>query len=1130
MGLMYLWCAAVAAAEMNPIVLPAGETRLLDIGTCRVGYVYTDGRAGVMPAGWMGHFHGPTGISYTPFGQQDGKECLLIHCPWHAGTGITYVEYSLKLPETHPIRLELAIAMKADVARPDRSDGCQFRATVKPAEGTAQTLVNEHYALAKWKPFAMDLSPYAGKPITLRLEVGAGPRNNPGWDYAFFGDPKIVVGEGQAAPPPAPIWPATADLKRLSNRRDVDCCPSGPTAGPARMNWDETTGLARFDIDWPAEKARISYTIRTGRDGENAATELIDVTAMVVGVEGKPVGSYRIGASSGVVLTDGKNRWEPDSPAVKVRLVSVTKTADHLRVETEHAAGGVAARVATEFSIRGSSLVTALQTKDPVISEVRFGAIAAPLRRTMTVPYMGLGPICYLPDSQLFGSIVLDWTRSQASRHDASTAHYTVKTDGTFNAVATTAYYTLAPRMGEVFCNIPHPPSPFMTDLAGRVMFDIWGGKFRGDAQWFIELATYDVRDAAIIKHDWQRSGYDNALPNHYPANPNLGGDKDMAFYVETTRGLGYRTSLHENYVDFYPNSELYDPNDLALEPDGQPTKAWFNGGTGIQSFAAKPTAIMKYARMQSPEIHRRYGTNAAYLDVHTCVPPWFHVDSRAGEPGAGTFAAVYKAHSELFAFERQTHEGPLFGEGNLHFFWAGLCDGTEAQVDGGENAAWLLDFDLLKVHPQMVNHGMGYLERWLVSGYGTGWYSNVPTTMNLDKYRAMELAFGHAGFVANQIWRQLPFVLREYYLVTPVQQRYVDAKPTAILYDVNGRMQPASVALAAGPLSNRIHVEYDSGLKLWCNGSDRDWNSPSGLLCPYGFRAQADALLVSTSYWPTADGGKQIADYREADDIIYADARAFEPCAPVSMADVAPGLRECLASGPRKLKMTYQWVVREDQTKDRHCYVHFVSPAAGTPERIAFQNDHPLPKPMSQWKAGETVTDGPHEVTIPAGVPDDTYQVLIGLFDASGRATLPFESDGSLRYGIGTVTVQGDQVSFAKIDPVPYPTDDWRRQIARHTNPKRTIVDFGKVATNGCVIIQPMHKSWQVTVYPREQAFKIRLRMSRLDPKAGPTGWNVQKINVNKRSFGPVPLTVEGDQIEWETGQPGMFYYCVSR
>jgi hypothetical protein len=123
--------------------------------------------------------------------------------------------------------------------------------------------------------------------------------------------------------------------------------------------------------------------------------------------------------------------------------------------------------------------------------------------------------------------------------------------------------------------------------------------------------------------------------------------------------------------------------------------KAWYNHGTKIQSFAVKPTAILRLASEQSPEIHRRYDTNANYLDVHSCVPPWFHADCDAREPGASSLQPVWDAHRKLWEYEHRAHGGPVFGEGNRHWWWSGYLDGVEAQFGtgwphrGGSVARW---------------------------------------------------------------------------------------------------------------------------------------------------------------------------------------------------------------------------------------------------------------------------------------------------------------------------------------------------------------------------------------------------------------------------------------------------------
>jgi hypothetical protein len=179
-------------------------------------------------------------------------------------------------------------------------------------------------------------------------------------------------------------------------------------------------------------------------------------------------------------------------------------------------------------------------------------------------------------------------------------------------------------------------------------------------------------------------------------------------------------------YAVGYPNYDFYNTNDIALDSYGHLQHAWYNPSTRIQSFAVKPDATLRLAATQSPEIHRRYNTQADYLDVHSAVPPWFHVDDRAGETGAGQFSRVWDIHRQLWAYERDTHNGPVFGEGNNHWYWSGCLDGVEAQFgsgwpgNGGFTAPLAVDFNLLKIHPLQFNHGMatttGTLMSWAQS------------------------------------------------------------------------------------------------------------------------------------------------------------------------------------------------------------------------------------------------------------------------------------------------------------------------------------------------------------------------------------------------------------------------------
>ena len=43
---------------------------------------------------------------------------------------------------------------------------------------------------------------------------------------------------------------------------------------------------------------------------------------------------------------------------------------------------------------------------------------------------------------------------------------------------------------------------------------------------------------------------------------------------------LGYLVALHENYVDYYPNTIISAQSDIALDASGKRQNAWYNPGT----------------------------------------------------------------------------------------------------------------------------------------------------------------------------------------------------------------------------------------------------------------------------------------------------------------------------------------------------------------------------------------------------------------------------------------------------------------------------------------------------------------------------------------------------------------------
>ena len=159
----------LATAQASPapdltVALPAGETRLEEIGLYRVGWQSYGKGPVAMPLSWRGHFDPQTGISYLPWGRVLDRPALLFHSPWHVPPGKTWVDYRLRLPSLTPIRLSFGIAMGPDVAVPGKSDGVTFSCVLltegaHPATLNAQPLLDRlHYDQGQWRDFSFDFS------------------------------------------------------------------------------------------------------------------------------------------------------------------------------------------------------------------------------------------------------------------------------------------------------------------------------------------------------------------------------------------------------------------------------------------------------------------------------------------------------------------------------------------------------------------------------------------------------------------------------------------------------------------------------------------------------------------------------------------------------------------------------------------------------------------------------------------------------------------------------------------------------------------------------------------------------------------------------------------------------------
>jgi hypothetical protein len=1034
---------AIASAWALPCFDPVDPvTDFEEVGLGIAGWQMDSGGERRFPGDRLAGHDEATGARVDPESRQGGRTGCFMHCPYRQGPGSTFQEFCVRLPTQPSGMLEGVTSIAGDV---EKSDGVTYRVLINGTEAWA-----EHRRGADWKPFRIDLAPWTGQVATVRFEVSPGPANNTAFDWALWGGRRLLL-PGLRSPLAARPAPPALDVARLSSCRDRGWAPIQGFDGTLRVESDEQEASLRYA--GPDGEFAYVWRLPTGTNDSSIGRWLLKTR-----IEGGINSEIPLAAGSGIEWTDAVLPTASSSRATG-NTVALSRT--FRRGDGEQAVLHVTAR------LEGKALVLSVSCDKPWIRSFSggdWGPVA--LRQRVAVPYYP-HRVEYLPAESLFVSSYPDWEASGASRFSGSAALYEPLTDGTRHPLKETFIFSAARHIDEVLANIPNPPSPWRKEMGTRTVLDVWhGGSFEDVARSLDDLAGFGVRDGLVLLHVWQRDGYDNGLPAHWPAREAQGGDEAMKRLSDTARRLGNRLALHENYVDYYPNYERFTTNDLSLNSTGGIVEAWYQPGTRIQSFAVKPSAMLRLSGEQSPEIHRRYATTAGYLDVHSCVPPWFHVDQQDGTPGAGTLRSVIDAHRSLWDYGRRVHEGPMTGEGNGHWFWSGWLDGVEAQFgtgwdhNAGRAAPLMVDFNLLRIHPLQINHGQGYYERWHEEK--PPWGGGLPM-IALDQYRMQEVVFGHAAFVGGGLWRAPAYAGLEHHLVTPVAARHAGHGVRDIRYGVEGGWVDTTAAAKAGRFT-RVRVVYDNGLTITANGEPDELDVDGYVLPEFGWIATQKNFSAGTVL---RDG--IVVDFSREPDRLFANARRARDWMHGAPLPLRVRVTDFQPLDGRRIRFSYAWTNDAAIARDVRCFVHFDLPAAGAQEsKIVFQQDHVLPKPAPAWGPGEVVADGPFDLRIPDHVADGRYAWHIGLFDDRGRLPLDGLDDGSSRIRLGDLIVEegGRRIRFEAAAADATSRAEWYR---RRLNVAEKAVDFGFLKTDGAVLLQRSGDRWVQLTWPAD-------------------------------------------------------------
>ena len=591
--------------------------------------------------------------------------------------------------------------------------------------------------------------------------------------------------------------------------------------------------------------------------------------------------------------------------------------------------------------------------------------------------------------------------------------------------------------------------------LAGRFVFDLWGGRYGPSGDELTRAFRYGLTDAAVVWHNWQRWGYDYRLPEIYPPHPELGTADELARLGTICRKAKVLFALHDNYIDFYPDAEgfSYEQN-IAFHADGKPVQAWLNEGRGARSYRFRADRIEPFLQANLRALRDPLQPSAYFIDVWSSADPYDYWTA-----DGKFFDRVFTRDvwRKQFAWIRDWlgDQAPQISESG-HDQLIGWLDGAQTnhlrvgpspggrmgwcvwdiRCDSAERTPW---FDAAH-HDRFILHGAGYPGRY------EGGLEPRTHGIYSDDYLATEMLTGHPAMVSQPFGHD---VVRKYWLTHDVLR----ALALRTIEDVS---------FADGDL-HRQHVRWSGDAEIWVNRGESDWEIAGQTLPAYGFLARV----------PTEQGLVTAAISRRQDLIV--ETAAASECLYFNGRQLASGprqIRPVLVSaqpvGARQLDLAIQWLADEAIPDGYQPFLHFID-AAG---EIAFQAGYDG-QPLEAQRTGRS------SISAKAYVPDrhqpgETFELRVGMYQPKGggpRLALLGDDDGDHRIRLGKVELVGadGRVTSLRWSPAEAKSDPF---LARQ-NPAAKAVDFGPVVTAGGCRLGREGATLVLTPLPRDHSAK---------------------------------------------------------
>ena len=1026
-----------AALPWQPLVLGRDRSlALLQMPVYRA-VVHVSGRPPkTMPVGWSGTEQ-PSRTSVQPRIDdpvgESSRPALAVHPPWSGGqVGTACLEYPLAIPEETSVQLRFASA----VTNSGDGDGVTFRVRVAEwdaADGTLGEIVFERHSAAKaWQEADVELSQWAGRTIRLQLESDPGPDNNTSFDQSYWRDPTLVIGK----PPSPAAFPPDPSATALQNARQMRC---GKYVIHVRMG---KRGLLDADFGF--------------HDG----------------------GKYQLWFRGFAIRVDGSDLGDAGSP---ITLVDTS---------TEPLAGGIRVRhqfagmrgpfelvgdVGTEHEMLRVRWRLEQQPADQPWQATRIEAISTgPMSNTADRVYAGHGNVIEKPEAfdlsfdghRLATSFVgFDFPGglSLLQAVDLPPDMLRINPEQRLHSLQTAGHATFTFIPGDNVWELCKQyrqhnglqASPGVKLLAGRFVFDLWGGRYRESGEQLRAAFRYGLTDSLVIFHNWQRWGYDYRLPEIFPPNSDKGTTEELRGLIDACGRQDVLFALHDNYIDFYPDADGFSYSDVvAFDPSGQPVKAWLNESREAQSYRYRADKITPFLQSNLQAIRKDLAPTSYFIDVWSSTQPYDYWTADGHHYDRVFTRDTWGKH---FAWIRETlgNDAPQISESG-HDQLIGWLDGAttnhlrvgkpipdrgrygwavwDIRCADAERVPWM---DAVH-HDRFILHGAGYSSRYQagLDGATHGIYS--------DDYMTTEILTGHPAMVSQAFGRD---VVRKYWLTH-------DAMRALALRTIE------DVEFARGDL-HRQKVQWSAGGSVWVNRGETDWEVGPIRLPQYGFLAKIPTDLGTvTASIHRRDG--LIVEQSQSPSALYVNVRGSLG----QRKRIRPEVANFQSETPDRLEMTIDWNAAQPVPAGYRPFLHFVD-AEG---EIVFQASFDR-KTASE---GET----PRLPMIAAAAlpadckPGDEFELRVGFYhptSGGGRLLLLGDDDGEQRFRLGKLQVEGEGDRVASLKWTRHETPDgtqWER-----FNMDARPIDFGWVVTAGGCRLTRQNDAVLLTPLPEEYA-----------------------------------------------------------